>query len=136
METEIRIGAGNRNFDRLLLIIQGIILIIFLVFALLYENAVILYLFIFIGIAFEYYYRMFKRNYLTYHNAYFIVRGLVKERARIRADEFEGLSASAFGIPFSSQLIISFKNGQRFRIMGGASRREDIEKLIKGLIKI
>lgn len=135
MKTEIRIGAGNQNFDRVLLVIQGVILITFLVFAFLYENAAVLLIFFAIGVAFECF-RMFKRNYVTYQDSYFIVRGLFKERARIRADQFESLSSSPFGtsIPFSNQLILSFKNGRRFKIMGGASKREDIEKLIKDLI--
>jgi hypothetical protein len=134
MKTEIRIGAGNVNFDRVLLVIQGIIVITFLVLALLYENAVILFVLFSIGIAFECF-RMFKRNYVTYQDSYFIVRGLFKERARIRADQFESLSSSRVSIPFSNELIVSFRNGQRFKMMGGASRREDIEKLIKDLIR-
>lgn len=134
MKTEITIGAGNKNFDRVLLVIQGIVSITFLIFAFLHENAVVLFLLFSFGIAFECI-RLLSKNYVTYQNSHFIVRGLFKERARIRADQFESLSTSAFSIPFSNALMLSFRNGQRFKIMGGTSHREDIEKLIKDLIR-
>jgi len=135
MKNEIRIGAGNRNFDRIVLMLQGVVFIVFLVLAFSYENAVVLFVLITIGIAIECF-KMGRRNYITFTGSFFVVRGLFKERARISADLFESVLPSPFGrsIPFSNSLIISFKNGLQFKMMGGAARVEDINKLIKDLI--
>ena len=134
METETRIGVRNRNVDRLLFAGQGVILVTFFIFALLYEKAFALFLFMLAGVGFECF-RMSKRNYVTYRDSYFIVRSLFKERARIRADQFEGVLSPRYSIiPFSNELIISFKNGRNFKIMAGMSQRET-EKLINDLIK-
>lgn len=129
----IRIGAGNKNVDKVILIFQGFVLLIMLVFAVLFENGVLLLTLFSIGILFECY-RILKRNYVTYEDAHFVVRGLFSERARISAGQFDNLSSSIVSIPFSNELIISFKNGQRFKIVGGSSKREDIERLINDLI--
>lgn len=137
MNNKVRIGAGSKIFDRVLLVFELMIVLVLIVLSFMYQDA-IYFLLVSIGVTIIQFITMGARNYVSFENGNFIIEGVFKRKEIISGDNFSDITEPPFGttIPFSNNFMLNFKNGQRFRILGGASTKTEIEQQIVGLISV
>ena len=131
MNDLIRIGAGNKTFDLLNLGINAVVIILLSGLAFFNRNW-LYFLAIFILVSGFHTLSAMERHYVFIQGDHFIIDHIVKPSVLIKKDLYKGISRPLLSIPFSNELIIHFKDGKSFRMMGGVSKIEELEKRITG----
>jgi hypothetical protein len=125
----IRVGAGNKTFDRFNLAFFGVIIILFATLS--FVNISWVYFpGIFSLISAVHAILMTRRYYIYMIDDNIIVDHVFKKQFVIDKSLYKEISLSLFSIPFSNELIIHFKNGKSFRFQGGTSRIAELHSMI------
>ena len=74
-------------------------------------------------------------SYITFERGNFVIENLLNKKSVLRSDLFDRLFRSNFSLPFENALWIHFKNGERYKIIGGLKRWDEVEAQIESLIK-